>query len=190
MKSVSLFPSTVYIDRINDTDWLVKALEYTKNFTDLSADDCSVRGGWQSKKDLYTNPLFMILADKIFFKLGKINKVPDNCVPCITAMWLNIQKQHGFNHVHVHPGAWYAGVVYLQCTDLTGDLIFYDPRPAAEVSLFYENLVQVGERGGFRLKPKTGDLVLFPGYLPHGVEPNSDTELRISISFNIELTEK
>ena len=52
MKSISLFPSTVYIDRINDTDWLVKALEYTKNFTDLSADDCSVRGGWQSKKDL------------------------------------------------------------------------------------------------------------------------------------------
>jgi uncharacterized protein (TIGR02466 family) len=105
-------------------------------------------------------------------------------------MWLNIQQQHGFNHVHVHPGSWYSGVVYLQCTDLTGDLIFSDPRPGADVSFVFQKLAHVEECGMFRFAPKTGDLILFPGFLPHAVEPNCDTELRISISFNIELTEK
>ena len=30
-----------------------------------------------------------------------------------------------------------------------------------------------------------GALVVFPAYLPHGVEPNRGTEDRVSLSFNV-----
>jgi ectoine hydroxylase-related dioxygenase (phytanoyl-CoA dioxygenase family) len=39
-------------------------------------------------------------------------------------------------------------------------------------------------------QPKIGKLIMFPGYLPHGVERNGTTDDRISISFNVKLMRK
>lgn len=183
MQSLQLFPSNVYIDKINDTDWLDQALEYAQVHAELKVDDCSVRHGWQSPKNLHELPLFIGLADKILRKIKRCNIAPAGWTPCVTEMWLNVQEQHGFNHVHVHSGAWYAGVVYVKCTEQSGNLLLSDPRPAAEMSPIY----QLTEGHVHTITPSIGKLVLFPGFLPHAANPNCDPELCISIAFNLDI---
>ena len=98
-------------------------------------------------------------------------------------MWLNVHGKEGFNHAHVHSGAWCSGVYYLNCTEKTGNITFLDPRPGAEMN-FYHKII---EPNNHSILPKNGDLILFPAWLPHLVEPNSDEEHRISVAFNVEL---
>ena len=164
-------------------DWLALALEYAQVQDELLVDDRSIRHGWQSPKNLHELPLFISLADKILRKIKRYSIAPEGWTPCVSEMWLNIQRQHGFNHMHVHTGAWYAGIVYVQCTERSGNLLLSDPRPAAEMS----QLHQLTEGHVQMITPSTGKLVLFPGFLPHAVDPNCDTELCISIAFNLDI---
>ena len=38
--------------------------------------------------------------------------------------------------------------------------------------------------------PTNGDLVVFPGWMPHDIEPNTSSKERISIAFNISFNVK
>jgi uncharacterized protein (TIGR02466 family) len=186
MKKIDLYPSSVYLKNIFNKSYTDKAITiaYEMKDTLLQSNVYSVRNGWQSTKEIYNIPHFATLANTILH-LIKSDIIPDNIMlqntePFISAMWLNIHEQHGFNHVHVHPGSWYSGVYYLQCSDNSGGISFTDPRPAADMSIFNKQEINT-------IKPNTGDLILFPSWLPHLVEPNYDKNHRISVSFNIEL---
>lgn len=56
-----------------------------------------------------------------------------------------------------------------------GDLVFYDPR--GSLPPFGRSL---------HVHPQPGDLVLFPGWLTHAVEPTAGSTPRVSISFNLD----
>ena len=51
--------------------------------------------------------------------------------------------------------------------------------------IFQNNLAQKAKIKIEKLEIKEGDLLIFPAYLPHGVEENKSNEDRIVISFNI-----
>jgi hypothetical protein len=89
--------------------------------------------------------------------------------------WTSLHANGTHHAPHHHVDSVISGVIYVNVPKTgTGDLIFYDPR--GSLPPFGKTL---------HIAPKSGDLVLFPGYLVHSVEPTlSSNETRISISFN------
>jgi uncharacterized protein (TIGR02466 family) len=85
--------------------------------------------------------------------------------------------------MHDHPGSLFVIVYYIACEENSGDLILMDPRG-------YTNFdIQTGD-GQYdakykRIKPQVGKMVMFPGYITHGVETNKSSKTRLSLATNI-----
>ncbi len=102
--------------------------------------------------------------------------------------WTSVHPANSFHPAHCHEDATLGAVFYPHVNedDEGGALRLFDPRarPPLETSLpraDYEHneipTVPFGG-GGYRFRPKTGDLVIFPGWLLHGVEPTRKITLR------------
>ena len=102
------------------------------------------------------------------------------------SVWLN-QLEPGGRHVvpHNHGLALVGWVYYVDVTADSGDIVFLNPKGNNSWDYFYHP-----ERPNrspdhdfvHRIQPKSGDLVIFPGWLSHYVEPNTSKRTRISIA--------
>lgn len=102
--------------------------------------------------------------------------------------WINCGLASAHNTAHVHPGAELSGVLYVQVPEGSGSIIFRDPRPQSEMSQLGQKLGGSGHalRPRYEIQPKAGDLLIFPSWLMHQVEPGKNRdELRIALAFNI-----
>ena len=146
----------------------------------------SVKKGWQSRPDIQELPelkdFIKCLQDAVGF-VFKIMGVPEEQhISMLDTVWYNICPKGGYNEIHVHPGAFLSGVYYLKKPEKSGDINFHDPRKGSMCSREPQHIA----RGSLqRVDTKAGDIIIFPGWLEHSVEPNFDEEDRISISFNI-----
>jgi len=94
--------------------------------------------------------------------------------------WFSKFERNDFGHAHNHGSADISGCYYFQTNGLDGNIYFLSPNLAAASSVPYgnRNLQWVHQ-------PMVGKLLLFPGWLFHGIERNSTDNVRISFSFNI-----
>eukprot|EP00730_Choanoeca_flexa_P017912 TRINITY_DN8676_c0_g1_i4.p2 TRINITY_DN8676_c0_g1~~TRINITY_DN8676_c0_g1_i4.p2 ORF type:complete len:363 (+),score=77.76 TRINITY_DN8676_c0_g1_i4:248-1336(+) len=89
-------------------------------------------------------------------------------------------NHHGIEHkTHVHFRSYISGVYYIKTPPLSGLFHFYDARG---YSMYPFN----DARESFR--PSAGDLVLFPGYVPHSVDATPGADPRIAIAFNLDVS--
>ena len=101
--------------------------------------------------------------------------------------WVSFTDKYGFNTPHDHSDNIVIGVYYINVPEFSGDLLLHDPRGAHSfISQFELNASGqlVSGRSYYRVKPKTGSLVLFPSYIVHSVEPNMSDETRRSLAIN------
>ena len=98
--------------------------------------------------------------------------------------WININPPGAYNVRHVHPRSVFACTLYLQTPEDSGDLIVYNPNPAA-LFASYSHKRDHYNFSEFRIKTKPGLFVAFPGWLDHSVDINNSDTDRISISMNI-----
>ncbi len=108
----------------------------------------------------------------------------------INSMWAIINTGGAANHRHQHSNCTISGAYYVRAPKNSGDIIFYDPRPAPVYTYpiaVNPNLLNAQVNG---ISPKEGALVLFPSYLDHSVNENLSNEERIVISFNITIQSK
>jgi len=91
--------------------------------------------------------------------------------------------------IHAHGGALMACVYYVNVAENCGDLLLIDPRGGIPWDIrtdtkpmFGRNTVSITYD---RIKPISGNLVFFPAYISHMVEPNFSNEARISIGITI-----
>lgn len=93
------------------------------------------------------------------------------------------------NAPHAHPLALVVAVYYVRALGKGhGDILLHDPRGG----ISWKNVVDKDSRGigGYRIferiTPESGQLIIFPGYLIHSVEPNllTDQPTRMSIGIN------
>ena len=121
---------------------------------------------------------------------------PENVVSAVELGSLGIDAwaavhAHGADHgAHVHEGVMLSGVYYLQTPADAGVLRLHDPRTECFAT-------SVGatddDDGGGRdfsahdvvITPRAGDLVLFPPWLRHSVDPTPGDEERVTLSFNV-----
>jgi len=101
--------------------------------------------------------------------------------------WTTCTNKFGFNTPHCHADNTVIGVYYIKTFDKCGDLLLHDPRGSHSFVPKYEidaTGTSVSDRAYYRITPKTGDLILFPAYIVHSVEPNMSDETRISLAMN------
>ena len=108
----------------------------------------------------------------------------------INNMWAIINTGGSANLRHQHGNSTISGAYYVRAPKNSGDIVFYDPRPAPVYTYpkaLNPNLLNAQVNG---ISPKEGALVLFPSYLDHSVNENLSNEERIVISFNITIQSK
>ena len=105
----------------------------------------------------------------------------------INNMWAIINTGGSTNLRHQHGNSTISGAYYVRAPIDSGDIVFYDPRPAPVYS--HPNVVDSNILNAQvnSISPKEGALVLFPSYLDHSVNENLSNDERIVISFNIRI---
>ena len=109
----------------------------------------------------------------------------------ITQSWLNYTKLGGSHGMHTHQNSWISGVFYLSAPEGNG-ISFYDPnmriKRILKIDSSLENPSQwQGEK--LTVPLKTNQLVLFPSWLGHAVDPNPEQNItRLSLAFNVFFT--
>ena len=196
MNRIDAFATPIWVEDLHELaphrERLVQAVRDLRQRADPGMDRKSNRNGWRSAGNLLELPEFSVLRERlapaIKAALEDYGVLPGSLAFTVPA-WANVHDCGGYNVVHVHPGCWLSGTVYLTAPPGSGRLFFNDPRPAAVM----ENLPRKPERPSspararekFVAQPRDLLLVMFPSWLPHGVE-QSDCGERISVAFNVQ----
>jgi uncharacterized protein (TIGR02466 family) len=187
IKCKPIFPTELYFVDIYDE---IENEKYRRELINLSITESSKivsnRNGWQSDITLWQNETFKSLLEKSSVIIQSIISDISSNKPefVIRSMWGNINPKGGFNFTHVHPTGWLSAVYYVSVPEGCPGITFQDPRPAKMMD--FQNSCLVDDLYHTH-HPKNGELILFPSWLPHFVDPNQSNQDRISISFNVEL---
>lgn len=99
----------------------------------------------------------------------------------IAQSWMTLTLKGQFAHKHAHGHADLSGAYYFKTNGRDGDLYFEHPnRQLLETSIVFNELAKK-----IAYKPEEGRLVLFPGWMEHGVFENTTDSERVSVSFNV-----
>ncbi len=195
-ETLNFFPQPVFkykVDNFKEYNEKLSNYIYKLYNEDKSGIQRSNKGGWHSKpfdlKD--TNSIqhkFLLETTKHVFDAIKAFgwKLDPSRVIC-TEMWSIINKKNDFNTIHTHPNSYLSAAYYVKAPKDCGKFIVENPLSISRHS--YPVLERPTEFNlkVARLEIEEGDLLLFPAYLPHGVEENKSNEDRVVISFNINI---
>ena len=93
--------------------------------------------------------------------------------------WTVIFKQQGHQNLHIHPGGWLSGVIYLKVVPSLGR-----NEGAIEFSLNGKHYRDVNS-SNLIFQPEVGDIVFFPSSLHHKTIPFTTDADRIIVSFDL-----
>lgn len=107
--------------------------------------------------------------------------------------WFHITRSGGYFQPHNHPNASWSLVYCVHPGDETvadekaaGHIVFADPRPQASSYMdpANDNLRRDMTFSSTRFRPRAGEILIFPSYLLHWVEPYIGESPRITIAAN------
>ena len=155
--------------------------------------DRSNRGGWHSKtfemndKDSIQFKFALELQKYILKTFQNLGWKTENQNIRIREMWAIINKKEDFNVVHTHPNSCLSAAYYVKAPTNCGRFQIENLNIAKRHSsplLANPNELNINVAG---IEVTEGDLLIFPGYLPHKVARNEADEDRIVISFNVDI---
>ena len=190
------FPEPVFKFKLKDFKNLNKELsEYIYKLRDEDGSGIvrSNKGGWHSKnfelriKDSIQNR-FAIILQKYILKVFQNNGwKTENKNIRIKEMWAIINKTGDFNVIHTHPNCYLSAAYYVKAPEKCGRFQIENPNIAKKnyyPEIKTKNELNLEVAG---IDIEEGDLLIFPGYLPHKVRANESNEDRIVISFNVDI---
>ncbi len=146
--------------------------------------------GWQSEPLTVPNNEIAKLVETIREHVEKVAECwklkHDKTSAVVENLWININPKCGFNRPHVHPGATFSGVYYPKCKSDSSSIVFMHPASNFQYHINPDLIIDWNDfsSASIRYTPNEGDLLIFPAFLVHYVEPNWDDDDRISIAFN------
>ena len=187
-----LFPTPVWTLQLEKYKTInEKMFEYIKDaqIKDQKGISKSNIKGWHSKdfdlKDESLKQFISFISPSIKQVMIDMNWEVEKQTVKIDNMWAIINTGGSANARHQHGNSTISGAYYVRAPKNSGDIVFYDPRPAP---VFYfpravsSNLLNAQVNA---INPKEGALILFPSYVDHSVNENLSNEERIVISFNV-----
>ena len=135
---------------------------------------------WRGRKEYVNQKDFFIPIAKLATAWLE-NYFPNKLFTVDINYWTNVNKPGSSNmiHNHVMSSCHLSGVYYVQAVG-TGAIRFYTHEKMY-------NLIPDGMPYQHKIghNPSDGDILLWPSYLHHDVEPNLSSHDRITIAFNI-----
>jgi uncharacterized protein (TIGR02466 family) len=144
--------------------------------------------GYQSPPNLHSKTELKSLFEYICSLSNKAVRDLDfiDCDVFVSSSWANINdSKNCINVEHIH-GDTFSGVFYVDAPNGSGKLYLKNPginSMWAGCDLCQNKNQYTGEV--IKITPVEGNIMLWPSYLPHSVEPNNHDKERISIAFNI-----
>ncbi len=151
--------------------------------------------GWHSAVDMHHRKEYNPLTKELFKMQQEIYELEGyhpNTEAICDNMWANVNYKYSHNKNHVHPGAQWSGVYYIQTPKDCGHIWFTDPCGERHMELPVmadKKQKPVHYWREVHYQPIEGRLIMFPGWLVHEVAPNmsnlkGEKGWRVSVSFN------
>ena len=193
--TVNIFPVPIHQFDVNGYSEIQDELidyVYKMREKDPVGHTISNRRGWQSSCFSLEN------EDDILqnFLTNCLSEFPpiEKSIKLFVSAWININPPEAFNLKHNHPTSDLSGVLWIKSQKDCGNIVFDSPRSFAthqEVECYTEDFKDNNNYfHSFSFEPVGGRLVVFPSHLDHHVEFNKSQEDRISVSFNIRLSDE
>lgn len=189
-----LFPTMIYSAEIHGAQDLNATLinsvlaEHRADPKGMHASNQPALGGWHSRTDLHRQSEFtriaMAVRDLAHIIAEALGYDPSWRLD-IDQMWAIANAPGSSNSSHVHPGALWSGVYYIQAADGAGDIEFTDPRAANVMQQARHTEKPELCRTAIRYTPRAGLMLMFPSWLYHSVHPNLSQQERVILSFNL-----
>ena len=185
-----LFSAPVYVNNVGDfarPD--VRALEYSSRaptgevYQFASSVDkrvldrpefSGVRGIVEREIDVYAREIMAVNSRIEFY---------------ITNSWVNVHRRGQAAGAHVHNNSLLSGVLYLEVSETSGDLVFHRDvlsllpfPPALDLDMDRFNIYNCKSWG---YRPKNNDVVIFPSTVNHSADPNQSDAERVCLAFNV-----
>ena len=188
------FPEPVFKYRLKDFKDLNKELsEYIYQLRDEDKDglERSNKGGWHSKNFALgvqdsIQKKFAIKIQKYIIKAFQSYGWETENIR-IKEMWAIINKKEDFNVIHTHPNCYLSAAYYVKAPTNCGRFQVENPNIVMRHShpeIQIKNELNLEVAG---IEINEGDLLLFPGYLPHKVKRSESDTDRMVISFNVDV---
>ena len=179
-----LFPEPLYFSKLDRTltkKELKTINEYKKN-THKNAGNTTSNDTYVLEKKELKN-LKEELNKKIIDYFDKVI-CTDNIAPYITQSWINYTKSDQFHHKHNHPNSLISGVFYISADKEVDSITFHKGFLEDRIKL---NTTKYNMFNSISCKflVETGNILLFPSSLVHGVEKKKGNNIRSSLSFNV-----
>jgi uncharacterized protein (TIGR02466 family) len=131
-------------------------------------------------KELHNN-----LQAHLNFFMGSICCPKADIQVYITQSWFNYTEKGQSHHNHVHTNSWLSGCLYLTA-DMDSDSITFYRKEHAFIDRFSipPKTHNPFNAQSWKFPVATGDIILFPSSLQHGVSPLTNDTTRVSLSFN------
>lgn len=197
-EQLGLFETIVLHGQLSDAAPLTTALEASirAHKAQQPGIERSNVGGWHSKTDMLdwggsAAAKLAEMAVRTAKRLSHFEGRDPATVEWDVRMWANVSPPGALNMSHSHPGVLWAAVYYVAVGEegAGGELYLEDPRfPLPQMTLPGFRVIGVDGQPQpveHRIAPKTGDLILFPAWIRHGVRPYLGSGERISIAMNL-----
>ena len=184
MPIYQLFPEAVYFSKL-DRELTKKELKMIAQYKEKTKDN----DGNNRTKDSYIlehKALKNIKKDlnkKVIDYFNKIICPTNSILPYITQSWINYTERNEFHHRHSHSNSYLSGVFYIDANKEFDKIKFfksgYSPfkLPQTQFNIFNSST--------WWYPVESGDVILFPSSLEHGVEITEGINTRTSLAFNI-----
>jgi uncharacterized protein (TIGR02466 family) len=196
LEILKLFPESVFkykFEKFENFNPELSKYIYNLNQSDETGITRSNKGGWHSKDfDLRDGNSIQVkfaleIQKYILNTFRELGWKTENKKIQIQAMWAIINKKDDFNVIHSHPNCLLSAAYYVKAPKDCGKFQIENPNSIKKhispeiVNKNEHNVLLAG------IEINEGDLIIFPGYLPHKVERNKSDEDRIVISFNVDV---
>jgi uncharacterized protein (TIGR02466 family) len=142
-----------------------------------------------------------LLNDHIFANLKKeiehhidiytrdICKFNNNVEFYITNSWGVKHQKDDWAGRHYHVNSLFSGIVYIECDDNSGDLVFYKGtthKTITPVDLEFEHTEwNMFNSTTHTITPKQNQIVIFPSHVEHSVNNSNNEKDRLALPFNV-----
>jgi uncharacterized protein (TIGR02466 family) len=193
-KALRLFATPVIVGSVDGADALNGELEAAIREQMKSTESVkkSNVGGWHSKTDFldWSGDAGRRVAEAAI-ELANAHTVHISGKPVRqqwrVSAWANVSGPRDSHATHVHPAAYWSVVYFVRVGGPSGgSLVLNDPRmPALRMHAPWLLFKDAGPEAMAKIKPVEGQIVLFPSWLSHSVDPWEGEGERISIALNL-----